>query len=290
MKTIRILMLCFAFLAVLLCGTGCMACSRASMKWTARKEQRFKNIRYELSPDKKEIVLTYDREKKWYIIPLAYFAIWRDVPPAVTSVRTFEKHISLDPMPDDLVKKYVDVTVDPAARKRRIPSFWTEMPYFGEYFLTEVYRPNNPFNDFRTYEDYLKVYPQNLYQVTVHPDELPALSEPWAQYGPCPLIPLDQDGDRYVCISPMKNGWYGVDFPPMEDYSGHDRKEYLIMKADFFDWCWKVTWAPVGLVVDVVLLPVSIPVYLLGRIADGAFGPHRKSVWQDMQFWDDIYR
>ena len=63
MKTIRILMLCFAFLAVLLCGTGCMACSRASMKWTARKEQRFKNIRYELSPDKQELILTYDREK-----------------------------------------------------------------------------------------------------------------------------------------------------------------------------------------------------------------------------------
>ena len=260
------------------------------MKWTARKEQRFKNIRYELSPDKQELILTYDREKKWYIIPLAYFAIWRDVPPAVTSVHTFEKHISLDPMPDDLVKKHVDVEVDPATRKNRLPSPYTEMPVFHEHFLQYVVRPNDPYKDFETYEEFLKVYPQFLYKATVHPDELPDLSVPWALYAPTVMIPYDREGDRYVYLSPMRNGWYQIDFPPREEYSGYYRKEYMVMKAGFFDWCWKVTWAPVGLVADVVLLPVSIPLYFLGRIADEAFGSHRKSVWRDMQFWDDIYR
>ena len=262
------------------------------MKWTGRKEVRFKNIDYVLSPDKKELILTYDREKKWYGIPLAWicFEIMRDVPPAITSVQSFEKHISLAPMPDDLVKKYVDIVADPAAPKKRYSFAWTEMPYFRDHFLQYVVRPNDPYKDFNTYEDFLKVYPQFLYKATVHPDELPDLSVPWVLYGPSPMIPCDREGDRHVFISPVRNGWYGVDFPPMEDYSGYDRKEYLVMKADFFDWCWKVTWAPVGLVADVVLLPVSIPVYCLGRMLDGAYGPHRSSVWRDMQFWNDIYR
>ena len=290
MKTIRCLMLFLAALALCLGGTGCMACSRASMKWTGREEMRFKNIRYELSQDKKELTLTYDRERRWYVIPLAYFAFWRDVPPALSSVRTFEKHISLDPMPDDLVKKHVDVTVDPDVRKYLIPSPHTEMPVFHERFLQYIVRPNDPFKDFKTYEEFLKVYPQFLDKATVHPDELPALSVPWILYGPCPMIPWDREGDRFVYLSPMKNGWYQVDFPPREDYSGYERKGYMVMKAGFFDWCWKVTWAPVGLVADVVLLPVSLPLYFLGRMLDGAYSTHRTSVWQDMQFWDDIYR
>lgn len=291
MKTIRCLLLFLAFPAVCLIGTGCMACSKASMKWTGREEMRFKNIRYELSPDKRELTLTYDREKRWYVIPLAYFAVWRDVPPCLTSVQTFEKRIPLDPIPDELVLKHVDVTVDPDTRKNRLPSPYTEMPMFHERFLQYVVRPNDPFKDFKTYEEFLKVWPTFLDKAAVHPDELPDLSAPWVLYGPCPMIPWDREGDRYVYLSPMKNGWYGVDFPPREDYSGYDRREYMVMKAGFFDWCWKVTWAPVGLVADVVLLPVSLPLYFLGRMLDWAFdGPHRTSVWQDMQFWDDIYR
>ncbi len=292
MITKQNIMLFLAFLAVCLGGTGCMACSKASMKWTGRKEVRFKNIEYELSPDKQELILTYERERKWYVIPLAWicFEIMRDVPPAMSSVQTFEKHISLDPMPDELAKKYVDVTVDPAAPKKRYHSHWTDMPYFDYHFLQFVVRPNDPFKDFKTYEDFLKVYPQFLYKATVHPDELSDLSEPWVQSGPSPMIFYGRDGDRYIYISPVRSGWYGVDFPPREDYSGYDRKEYLVMKADSFDWCWKVIWAPVGLVADVVLLPVSIPLYCLGRMLEGAYGSHRTSVWQDMQFWDDIYR
>lgn len=287
--SLKIGFLFLAFLAVCLGGTGCMM-SRATMKWTGREEQRFKNIRYALSPDKKELTLTYEREKKRYVIPLACFLIWEKTPPCLTSVQSFEKHIPLDPMPDELVLKHVDVTVDPEAPKKRIPSSWTEMPHFNDHFLEYVVRPNDPFKDFKTYEDFLKVYPQFLYKATVHPDELPALSVPWVLRGPSPMIPYDREGDRYVCLSPMENGWYQVDYPPVEYYSRHDRGDYMIMKTGFFGWCWKVIWLPVGLAADVVLLPVSIPLYCLGRMLEGAYGPHRTSVWQDMQFWDDIYR
>ena len=292
MTKIRKIMVCLAFLAVCLCGTGCMVCSKASMKWTGRREVRFRNIDYALSPDRKELILTYDREKRWYGIPLAWICpeLLRDDPPALTSVQSFEKRFPLDPMPDDLVKKYVDVVVDPAAPKKRCSFGWTEMPYFRDHFLQYIVRPNDPFKDFKTYEDYLKVWPTFLYKVTVHPDELPALSESWAQYAPCPMIPYGREGDRYVYISPMENGWYGVDYPPLEDYSGYDRKESLVMKADVFDWSWKVIWLPTGLVADVLLLPVSIPLYCLGRMVDDAYGSHRTSIWQDMQFWSDIYR
>ena len=72
MKPMRYFILFLAFLAVCLYGTGCIA-SRAAMKWTGREEVRFKNIEYVLSPDKQELTLTYEREKKWYGIPLAYF-------------------------------------------------------------------------------------------------------------------------------------------------------------------------------------------------------------------------
>ena len=222
MIAIRKIILSVAFLAVCLCGTGCMACSKASMKWTGRKEVRFKNIDYVLSPDKKELILTYDREKKWYGIPLAYFVVWLDVPPAMTSVQSFEKHISLDPMPDELAKKYVDVTVDPQAPKKRYHSRWTDMPYFDYHFLHYVVRPNDPFKDFKTYEEFLKVYPQFLYAATVHPDEFPDLSEPWVQSGPSPMIFYGREGDRYIYLSPMENGWYQVDYPPIEYYSRHD--------------------------------------------------------------------
>ena len=292
MITKRNIMLYLAFFAVCLGGTGCMAYSKASMKWTGREEMRFKNIEYELSPDKQELILTYERERKWYVIPLPwiYFEIMRDVPPAMTSVQTFEKRIPLDPMPDELVLKHVDITVDPQAPKKRISSSWTEMPHFNDHFLEYVVRPNDPFKDFKTYEDFLKVYPQFLYKATVHPDELPALSVPWVLRGPSPMIPWDREGDRYVYLSPMKNGWYQVDYPPVEYYSRHDRGDYMIMKTGFFGWCWKVIWLPVGLAADVVLLPVSIPLYCLGRMLEGAYGSHRTSVWQDMQFWDDIYR
>ena len=285
MKAIQDIMLCFAFLAVPLCGTGCMA-SRATMKWTAREEQRFKNIRYAMSPDRQELILTYEREKKWYVIPLACFIFWQETPPALTSVRTIEKRFSLDPMPDDLVLKHVDVMVDPQAPKKRIPSSRTEMPYFSDHFLQYVVRPNDPFENFETYEDFLKVYPQFLYKATVHPDELPALSVPWVLRDPSPMIPYDREGDRYVYISPMENGWYGVDYPPYKDYSGYDRKEYLIMKADFFDWWWKVFWLPPGIVVDTLLMPVTIPLFALSYSID-----HQgKGFWNQLIIWNDIYR
>ena len=285
MKPMRNLILFLAFLAVCLCGTGCIA-SRATVKWTGREEVRFKNIEYALSPDKQELTLTYEREKKWYVIPLACFIFWRETPPALNSVQAFEKHISLDPLPDDLLKKHVDVTVDPKVQKKQIPSSWTEMPQFKEYFLQYVVRPNDPFKNFNTYEEFLKVWPQNLYRATVHPDELPDLSVPWVLHGPSPMIPFDREGDRYVFISPMENGWYGVDFPPMEDYSGYDRKEYLVMKADFFDWCWKVIWLPPGIVVDTLLLPITAPLYALSYSID----PPGKSFWGELKFWDNIYR
>ena len=44
MMTKQNIMLFLAFLAVCLGGTGCMACSKASMKWTGRKEVRFKDM------------------------------------------------------------------------------------------------------------------------------------------------------------------------------------------------------------------------------------------------------
>lgn len=285
MKTVRIIMLCLVFLAVLLNGTGCMM-SRATMKWTGREEQRFKNIRYTLSPDKKELTLTYEREKKWYVIPMACFLFWKKTPPSLTSVQTFEKHISLDPMPDDLVLKHVDVEVDPQAPKKRISSSRTEMPYFNDWFLQFVVRPNDPFENFDTYEEFLKVYPKFLYKVTVHPDELPYLSVPWVLRGPNPMIPFDREGDRYVYLSPMKNGWYQVDYPPIEYYSRHDRGDYMIMKTGFFGWCWKVIWLPPGLVVDTLLMPITVPLYALSYSID-----HQgKSFWDELKIWDDIYR
>ena len=189
-------------------------------------------------------------------------------------------------MPDELVLKHVDITVDPQAPKKRISSSRTEMPYFSDHFLQYVVRPNDPFKDFKTYEEFLKVYPQFLYKATVHPDELPALSVPWVLRGPSPMIPYDREGDRCVYISPMENGWYQVDYPPVEYYSRHDRGDYMIMKTGFFGWCWKVIWLPPGLVVDTLLMPITVPLYALSYSID-----HQgKGFWDQLKIWDDIYR
>ena len=174
------------------------------------------NPRYALSPDRKELVVTCELQTQFFdsgVNPLR---------PSHVSSRTAETRIPLDPMPDSVVKSFVEVSTDPAApRARKYPwgardlspaeiaaagsdseaaKSW--LPRFQEFSLLghkSLFAMR--FADRESIPDGLS------YSLTIHPDDEPLLSAPFVCHEKFShmrvlLIPYDRDGDFRVMLSP----------------------------------------------------------------------------------------
>ena len=91
-------------------GSGCAVYSVISDLGTTCTE--FSDYRYEMSPNRDEIVFTSKKTKRYYYLPFYNFL---HLQPAWTSISTVEERIPLDPLPQELSRCSMIVETDPDA-------------------------------------------------------------------------------------------------------------------------------------------------------------------------------
>lgn len=109
--SLRIILFLMVFcFGLVLFGSGCAVYSVISDLGTTCTE--FSDYRYEMSPDRDEIVFTSKKTKRYYYLPFYNFLHMK---PAWTSVRTVEDRIPLDPLPEELTRCSMIVETEPDA-------------------------------------------------------------------------------------------------------------------------------------------------------------------------------
>ena len=91
--------------------TGCLSASVLNSEF-ASKRSTFTDYRYDMSPDRDEIILTCKRNRAYNFLPL-YGSIHRNA--AWTWTSSWEERIPLDPMPECLIRCSLIVETDPEA-------------------------------------------------------------------------------------------------------------------------------------------------------------------------------
>lgn len=189
-------------------------------KWVGRRELTVRNLNYALSPDRSEIVMTYEIRTSDYDMSLDrlfHYTYNAEQPASAVTDRRMEKRIPLEPMSGEAVKCIVEVVVDPAAKRvhpageqegvtipffvhnlaqKKPPNAWWDPEAPPEYDPSSLAGPKNAIPDGR------------VYRLLVHPDDEKYLSGAFlCGYGHIMddillMIPYDRDEDgRYVMIS-----------------------------------------------------------------------------------------
>ena len=202
------------------------------------------NPHYALSPDRKELVVTYELETK-YSVPSWYN-------PGRAARRTAETRIPLDPPADGLKKLFVEVVVDPDARPSS--SVWTHsengrevyMPSFTNNLESLPDDPGSPPDPLHVRRDGLN------WRLTLRQEDLPILSENLMFVAGSFLIPYGRDGERYVMISADRDM-----FPPFIQFI---QKEHPEVNTESWDrgfpvYCIKLLSVPWGFLYDMITFP-----------------------------------
>ena len=232
------------------------------------------NLQYALSPDRKEIVLTYEIVTKYYdSVSISYYNP-RYAPDRVSSVPT-ETHIPLDSMSDAVVKCSVEVVVDPAA-ERSYSTSWGVAGY-EESRLT-CFRNLEPADEsslVRLSQAERNTMPDGLnYRLTIHPEEAPLPAGCVAGEVRWPheslrgrqraatilMIPYDRNGDRYVMLSgkqvfpgPGKEGFLPTFFSQIKQE--HPEVVTTTWDTGVLTWCKRILLVPLGFFCDMIYFP-----------------------------------
>ena len=288
---IRNLLFAVLLVAAGLYCTGC--CTMSVIQNLGTTRTRFSEYRYEMSPDRDEIILTGKRTKEYNYLPF-YGALHEA--PAWTSVKDYEKRIPLNPLPEDLVRcNMVVETVPDAPRAKVMPLYPLPPGVYDDNDIRklspdEVTDPSAVQFEFEAFVDELPVGEDETIHLRVHPDDLPYLSRPFRlivwHRGEEELPEGERSGrDRYRMFPYAVNGnryellCSNELMPFDEDWLRELKQDYwrpLAMKEiagygggessgspSFGVICWKVLWFPSAVVGDVILIPVSIPILLL---------------------------
>ena len=217
------------------------------------------NLRYTLTPDRKELVIRYDIETVRTIVG-----------PLKLESSPAETRIPLDPMPDSVRKITVEVVTDPAVR-----------PAFNEYLGTYGYRDENtkllPCMGYLLQETGPTSGPgielrkpgstDSNCRLAIHPHDVPLLDEAFLCKSPkCLLIPYDRDGSRRVmlCLSYVDDPNPYDLAPFMREILG-EHPDALKRGRDnnLLVWCLRFLLLPFGLLFDMVFVPIAC-LYMLG--------------------------
>ena len=213
------------------------------------------NPHYELSPDRKELVVTYELKTRSVQDQAVFRFDGEDNPGAGRSaLRTAETRIPLDPPADGLKKLFVEVVVDPDARPSS--SVWTHnengrvvcIPYFQGNMES---LPDDPGE--RNPPDPLHVRPDGPNRrLTLRQEDLPILSENLMFVAGSFLIPYGRDGERYVMISADRDM-----FPPFIQFIQKEHPEVNTVSSDrgFWIYCIKLLSVPWGFLYDMITFP-----------------------------------
>ncbi len=110
---IRNLLFAVLCAALCVCCTGCLSASILNSEF-ASKRSTFTDYRYDMSPDRDEIILMCKRNRAYNFLPL-YGSIHRNA--AWTWTSTWEERIPLDPMPECLIRCSLIVETDSEAKR-----------------------------------------------------------------------------------------------------------------------------------------------------------------------------
>ena len=242
---------------------------------------------YEFSPDRGEIVLSCRKDKEYNYIPLLHpFG----VAPRST-VMNYEKHIPLNPVPENMMRFELEVIPDASAARAEKPKHAGEGGGFGDIegimrFPTAAERLRA---DAATPAAQSLLSAGDTLRLRVHPDDLPILNQPFIA---CLLAPFDkvmaesypeyrtaagepakdghdshdreipvnilvfpyaQDGNRYTVLTAGDLGFRNL-HPFSRDLEAEVKQDNE-QPVGALAWCWKIFWTPTALVADVASLP-----------------------------------
>ena len=166
---VRDLLFAVLCMAVGLSGTGCIFTDIENVGTT---NTEFSEYRYEMSPDRDEIVLTATRTKQFFYLPLYDFPVW-------TSVRTVEERIPLDPLPENLSRCGMIVEVDPDAPPAKAEQLYPLPPGYWDMDEDERSDPSKVQYEFKAYVDELPLQACETFRLRVRPDDLKHLDQPF---------------------------------------------------------------------------------------------------------------
>ncbi len=256
--------------------------------------------RYELSPERGEIILSCRKDKEYYYIPLLHpFG----VAPRST-VQTYEKHIPLNPVPENMMRFELEVIPDASAARAEKPEYAGSGGDFGD--IEGIMRFPAAAECLRADADPSAEQPilsaGDTLRLSVHPDDLPILNGPFMTFLLAPfdrvmeeyypeyrtavgqsaensheshdreipvnilVFPYAQDGIRYAVLSDRDLGIRNL-HPFSRDLEAEVKQDNE-QPIGALGWCWKIFWVPTALVVDVALIPVY-PFYMLYRVCFG---------------------
>ena len=211
------------------------------------------DLRYRIEPETNELVVTWTESFDTSILPIPVYSI-----PAWAKIHEKTEHperrIPLDPMPEEIVRCFVDVTADPdSPPTKTMPPLAGPLGDLGPWFTEEhavLVEPSES-QDMISYE----LPPDMVFRLTVRPEDVPRLSgmfimTPRLGGHPSFLImipqPGEQDGRRVMFLSRKGDGGYT---PYYEDLCVKWRQ--VSQEPDgFLTVCWKILWLPLAALPD----------------------------------------
>ncbi len=215
------------------------------------------DLRYRIDPQTNELAITWTESFDTSILPVPVYSlsVW---PKIHRKTEPCERRIALDPLPEEIVRCFVDVTVTPdAPPPRTMPPLAGPLGDLGPWFTEEhavLVEPSES-QDMISYE----LPPDMVFRLTVRPEDVPQLSgmfimTPRLGGHPSFLImipqPGEQDGRRVMFLS--RRGAGGAT-PYYEDLCVKWRQEMEDLSREpdgFLTVCWKILWLPLAALPD----------------------------------------
>lgn len=218
------------------------------------------NLRYTLTPDRKELVVSYDLKSVRTLLK----------EPHLLKPRPKELRIPLAPMPRNTRKITVDVVLDPTAQPSTgehlgplsyMDEHTTTAPCMGR-LLTETGEIGSESATWWPGSN-----PNSNCRLVIHPQDEPLLDVYFLCTTPrCLLIPYGRDGERraMLCLKYKENP-YPYDSAPFMWEILKKHPEVLKTSRDngFLMWCLRIVLLPFGLLYDVFVVPVLFVLQLL---------------------------
>ena len=214
-------------------------------------------LRYRIEPETNELVITWTESFDTSILPVPLYSlsVW---PKIHEKTDQPERRIPLDPLPEEIVRCFVDVTVTPdAPPPRTMPPLAGPLGDLGPWFTEEhavLVEPSES-QDMISYE----LPPDMVFRLTVRPEDVSLLSDMFVMtprlgeyHSSLIMIPQpgEQDGRRVMFLSRRGSG--GAT-PCNEDLGKLWLREMEDLSKEpdgFLTVCWKILWLPLAALPD----------------------------------------
>lgn len=217
------------------------------------------DLRYRIEPETNELVVTWTESFDTSILPVPVYSLsaWAKIH---RKTEPCERRIALDPLPEEIVRCFVDVTVTPdAPTTKTMPPLAGALGDLGPWFTEEHAVLAEPLEfNWNSYD----LPPDMVFRLTVRPEDVPRLSGMFimtprlGEYSSFFIMipqPGEQDGRRVMFLSRRGSG--GAT-PCNEDLGKLWLREMEDLSKEpdgFLTVCWKILWLPLAALPDWIL-------------------------------------